>query len=236
MPHFDPTETPSNKLLASLPHHEYQRLAPHIRPVHLPFGEVLYEVGDTVHRVYFLISGLLSLVLTDKEGKDVEVGLAGHEGVAGLNAIWTGEPSGFRTFMQGEGSALAIPIEVVREEFKRGGALQTALLRYSEAMLMQTSQSALCNVRHTIEERMCRWMLTVADRRGTDQFDITQEFMATMLGTRRSGVTVIAGSLKAAGLLDYTRGSITLKDREGLEKISCECYGVVRDHFKRLVD
>jgi CRP-like cAMP-binding protein len=103
-------------------------------------------------------------------------------------------------------------------------------------MLMQASQSALCNVRHTIEERMCRWLLTVADRRGTDEFDITHEFMATMLGVRRSGVTVIAGALKAAGVLDYTRGSITLLDRPGLEKISCECYGVVRDHFKRLVD
>jgi CRP-like cAMP-binding protein len=175
-------------------------------------------------------------VLTDKEGKDVEVGLAACEGVAGLNAIWTGEPSQFRTLVQGEGSALVLPIDIAREEFKRGGALQTALLRYSEAMLMQTAQTALCNVRHSVAERMCRWLLTVADRRGTDEFDITHEFMATMLGVRRSGVTVTAGSLKAAGLLDYTRGSITLLDRAGLEKTSCECYGVVRDHFKRLVD
>jgi CRP-like cAMP-binding protein len=233
---FDPHETPANKLLAALPLSQYQRLAPHFKRVDLSLGQVLYEVGDTVHRVYFLTSGLLSLILTDNTGHHVEVGLAACEGVAGSSAILTGEPSPFLTLVQGAGAALVIPIEVVREEFQRGGALQTALLRYNEAMLMQASQSALCNVRHTIEERMCRWLLTVADRRGTDEFDITHEFMATMLGVRRSGVTVIAGSLKAAGVLDYTRGSITLLDRPGLEKISCECYGVVRDHFKRLVD
>jgi CRP-like cAMP-binding protein len=124
----------------------------------------------------------------------------------------------------------------VREEFKRGGALQDALLLYNEAMLMQTAQCALCNVRHTVEERMCRWLLTVADRRGQDQFDLTHEFLATMLGVRRSGVTVTAGALKAAGLLDYTRGCITLIDRAALESTSCECYGVIRNHFKRLVD
>jgi CRP-like cAMP-binding protein len=233
---FNPNETPANKLLAALPHYEYQRLAPHLRPVKLPFGEVLYEVGDTVHRVYFVTSGLLSLVLTDNTGHDVEVGLAAHEGVAGFNAILTGEPSKFRTIVQGEGTALAAPIGVVREEFKRGGALQDALLRYTEAMLMQTSQCALCNLRHTVEERLCRWLLTVADRRGQDTFDITHEFLATMLGVRRSGVTVTAGALKAAGLLDYTRGSVTLLDRAGLENTTCECYGVVRDHFKLLVD
>jgi CRP-like cAMP-binding protein len=236
MPHIHSTGTPDNKLLARLPHYEYQRLAPHLKPVKLPFGEVLYEVGDTVHRVYFLTSGLLSLVLTDDEGRDVEVGLAGHEGVAGLNTILTGEPSKFRTLVQGEGSALAISAEVMCEEFKRGGALQAALLRYSEAMLMHVAQTALCNVRHSVEERMCRWLLTVADRRGVEEFDITHEFIATMLGTRRSGVTVTAGSLKAAGLLDYTRGRVFLLDRTGLEKTSCECYGVVRDHFKHLVD
>ncbi len=233
---LNPEETPENNLLAALPRSEYQRLAPHLNSVKLPFGEVLYQVGDDVEHVYFLTSGLISLVLTDIEGHDVEVGLAGHEGVASLNAILTGEPSKFRTLVQIEGSALEIPLEVVREEFKRGGALQAALLRYSEALLMQTSQAALCNVRHSVEERLCRWLLTVADRIEADEFDITQEFLATMLGVRRSGVTVTAGSLKAANLLDYTRGHICLLDRDGLENTSCECFGVIRDHFKRLVD
>jgi CRP-like cAMP-binding protein len=233
---FNPEETPQNSMLAALPRSEYQRLAPHIKPVHLPFGQSLYEDGDAVARVYFPTSGMISLVLTDKEGKDVEVGLVAHEGVAGLNTILTGEPSKFRTQVQMEGTALAIPIDVVREEFKRGGALQESLLYYSEALLMQASQAALCNVRHSVEERLCRWLLTVADRVGTDEFNITQELLATMLGVRRSGVTVTAGSLKAAGLLDYTRGHICLLDRAGLESTACECFGIVRDHFKHLVD
>jgi CRP-like cAMP-binding protein len=233
---FNPSEVPQSTLLAALPRAEYERLLPHLRPVSLPFGEVLYEVGDDIDRIYFPTAGLVSLVLTDADGHDVEAGIMGREGLSGLDAVLSGEPAAHRCLVQIQGSGLVIPLHALRAEIEHGGMLQTLVLRYTRTLLAQTAQGVLCHAGHTVEERMCRWMLMVADRIGADEFDITQEFIATMLGARRSTVTMVAGTLRSAGLLDYAYGHIRLLDRHGLESATCECYGVIRDLFNRLID
>jgi CRP-like cAMP-binding protein len=223
-----------NRLLAVLPEADYERLLPHLRLASLRVGEVLYQAGDSIHTVYFLTAGLVSLVITSKEGIDVEVGMATREGAVGMSSLMSPDPILDRAIVQMEGSAYRISTRVLQDEFNRSSALRGQLLRHAQAVFMQTAQSALCNRLHSIEERMCRWLLTVSDRMGTDELDVTQEFMASMLGSRRSGVTMAAGILRTAGLIGYSRGHITILDREGLEESACECYGVIREKFERL--
>lgn len=223
-----------NRLLAALHAPDYERLAPHLRCIDLPMGETLCGLGEKVHRVYFPTSGLTSVIVTDNKGKWVEAGVVASEGVVALLPLLAGEASLHHVNVQVEGSALVLPVSVFREEFARGGHFQKLLLLYAQMVFSQAGQSALCNVRHSVEQRFCRWMLTVADRVGADEFKMTQEFIAHMLGVRRSGVTVVADQMRDAGLLEYKRGHIKLLDRKGMEKTACECHGILRRQFDRL--
>lgn len=226
---------PQNRLLAALPASEYERLAPHLQLVSLPIRQVLYEPNEPIKYVYFPIGSMVSLVSIMKDGSTIEVGLVGNEGMVGVPVILGGNITTTQAFVQVSDNALRMDADLLKSEFNRGGQLQLLLLRYTQALLTQVSQSAACNRFHTIEERLARWMLLVADAVESDEFMLTQEFISQMLGTRRSGVTVAAGNLSQAGMLRYSRGKITILNREALEATSCECYGVIRDEFTRLL-
>lgn len=226
---------PQNRLLAALPASEYERLAPHLQLVSLPIRQVLYEPNEPIKYVYFPIGSMVSLVSIMKDGSTIEVGLVGNEGMVGVPVILGGNITTTKAFVQVSDNALQMDADLLKSEFNRGGQLQLLLLRYTQALLTQVSQSAACNRFHTIEERLARWMLLVADAVESDEFMLTQEFISQMLGTRRSGVTVAAGTLSQAGMLRYSRGKITILNREALEATSCECYGVIRDEFTRLL-
>lgn len=220
-----------NDILAALSTPERERLKEMLTPCSLPLARSLYESGDILERVYFPISGLISLVLTSEEGTQVEAGVVGREGVAGGTAALANTAPLSRAIVQIEGRGFWMPAQNFRDEFRRGGALQNIMLRYGQTMIAQTSQAALCNRIHTVEERLSRWLLTIRDRIQSDELNITQEFIAHMLGTRRSGVTVAAGVLRQSGFIQYTRGHITIVDDIGLEGCACECYHILRREF-----
>ena len=226
---------PANAILAGLPDCEYERIAPQLRPLRLNPGEILLCPGAVVNRVYFVDSGIISCVLTSNEGADVEVGLVGHEGAASALGGLVGGKSLTQIMAQSSGSARFLTAEQLRIEFAHGGVFQQRLLKHINSFTDQTSQVALCNRLHSVEERLARWLLMVQDRVENDQLKLTQEFMANMLGSRRAGVTIAAGILKKAGLVDYTRGEITILDREGLENAACECYDILREQFQDAV-
>ncbi len=223
-----------NKLLASLPPLEFERLQPHLRAVRLSVGEAIYETDHLLHGVYFLNSGVVSHVLTSQEGTDVEIGIVGREGALGTIAMLGDGKTTNRAVVQIAGQGWWVDARILREMFLRGGRLQMLLLHHLQASLDQTAQIVLCNRLHTVEERLSRWLLMTRDRVDSDDLPLTQEFISNMLGTRRSGVTVAAGILRQAGLIDYRRGSITILDREGLEHTACECYATIRSRFNRL--
>lgn len=228
---------PRNQLLAALPSSEFQRLAPYLEPVELSLQQILYEISEPITYVYFPQQGLVSLVNTMLDGATIEVGLVSVEGMVGLPVILTGgSTSTTRAFVQMAGSAARIKAELLKTEFNRGGLLQKLLLRYTQAYLAQVEQTAACNRLHKIEERLARWLLTVADRIQADEFQLTQEFIAQMLGVRRAGVTVAADTLQQAGILRYSRGRITILNREDLEATACECYGVIRGEIARILN
>jgi CRP-like cAMP-binding protein len=229
------TET-RNSLIAALPSLERERLREHLRPCSFQAGQALYEAGDHVERVFLLNKGLVSLVLTSQEGTQVECGIVGREGVIGLPSALGDDIAVTRAVTQIDASGYWLPARAFREEFRRGGVLSTLILRQQQLIIAQASQAALCNRLHTVEERLARWLLTLRDRIGSDQIYITQEFIAHMLGTRRSGVTVAAGILREAGLIDYTRGRISIVNDKRLEETSCECYGVLRSAFAKMYD
>ena len=224
-----------NRLLAALPTNEYQRLVPHLELVKLSIHQVLYEPNEPITHVYFPHQALVSLVTSMEDGSTIEVGLIGSEGMVGIPVILGGNMANNRAYVQVAGGAMRMNANILKTEFNRGGPLQTLLLRYCQALLTQVSQSAACNRFHTIEKRLARWMLLVQDSVGSDEFPLTQEFIAQMLGTRRSGVTEAAGTLQKAGMLRYTRGRITIVNREALEATACECYRVISDEFTRLL-
>lgn len=223
----------ANALLAGLPAEDYARIAPQLRPLKLHLGEILHYAGAVVNRVYFVNSGMLSCVLTSDEGTDVEVGLVGHEGAACALSALVGDKSCTQVIVQASGDALFLSDEQLRAEFERGGAFQQRILKHAHVFNEQTSQVALCNRLHSVEERLARWLLMTQDRTGDKRLELTQEFIANMLGSRRAGVTLAAGVLKKAGLVDYARGKITILDRDGLEDIACECYDILHEHFQR---
>ncbi len=229
------TYPPANRLLATLPQYEYERLLPHLSVQLLSHGDVLANAGAPVQHVYFPLSGIISHVLTSDEGTDVEVGLHGIEGMSGIEAIFPTGQMLYRATVQIPGRALRLSTEFFREEFNRGSALQQVALQHLQLASVQSSQCALCNRLHSVEERLSRWLLMIHDRVQGDQLELTHEFIADMLGTRRSGVTIACGTLKSADLIQYTRGCITVLDREGLEETACECYKVIQQHSKRLL-
>ncbi|MBD2104113.1 Crp/Fnr family transcriptional regulator [Leptolyngbya sp. FACHB-261] len=225
-----------NQILSVLPREEYERLAPHLQLVSLTQGEFLYAPGEPIEYVYFPNQGVISLVLTLEDGSMGEVGLIGQEGMVGLAVIWGNLPPTSQAQVQLPGDAFSLKASVIKTEFSRGGALQDLLLRYTKALFAQVSQSAVCNAKHTIEERLARWLLMSQDRVQSDEFPLTQEFISHMLGVRRAGVTVAAGDLQRAGLIRYSRGKIAIRDRESLEATACECYQVVKTEFEHLFD
>ena len=224
-----------NRLLAALPTEEYQRLAPYLELVSLPIHKVLYESGEPIRHVYFPCKALVSLVSNMENGSTIEVGLVGSEGMVGIPVFLGSNTTNTNAFVQIADGGVRMETERFKAELNQGGALQRLLLQYTQALLTQVSQTAACNRLHTVEERLARWLLTVSDRMESDQFLLTQEFIAQMLGTRRSGVTVAAGTLSQAGMIRYTRGKITIIDRQSLESTSCECYQIVKDEFVRLL-
>ncbi|PPS45086.1 Crp/Fnr family transcriptional regulator [Chroococcidiopsis sp. TS-821] len=224
-----------SRLLAALPSEDYQRLAPHLEPVSLPFQRVLHNAGEVIADIYFPTTAMISAVSIMQDGSIIEVGIVAKEGMVGIPVCWGDDTAVHQTVVQIPGEALKMKAEILKEEFYRGGALQKLLLRYTQALYTQAGQSAACNRLHTLEERLSRWLLTVSDRVESEELPLTQEFIAQMLGTRRSGVTVAASTLSRAGMIRYSRGKINITDREALELTACECYQVLKTEYQRLL-
>jgi len=226
-----PTE---NRLLAALPRDEYQRVAPNLHPVTFSLGEVVYESGGHLDYIYFPTTSVVSLLYAMENGSVAEAGLAGNDGVVGIALFLGGDTTPNRAVVQLGGRALKMKAKLLREEFSRGGMLQQLLLRYTQALITQISQTAACNRLHSVEQRLCRWLLLCHDRTESNELLMTQEFISNMLGGRRESVTVAAGRLQDASLIHYSRGHIKILDRKGLEAAVCECYGVVKREVERL--
>ncbi|MCA1621744.1 MAG: Crp/Fnr family transcriptional regulator [Acidobacteria bacterium] len=228
-------EPTGNRLLARLPRQELERLVPHLGHVSFALGEVIYESGGRQSYIYFPTSAIISLLYLMENGSSAEMGLAGCEGLVGVALFMGGNTVPNRAVVQSAGDALRMKSEVLQDEFARGGTFQRLLLRYTQALMTQMSQTAVCNRLHTIEQQLCRWLLLSHDRLHTDELVMTQELIANMLGVRREGVTHAAGRLQENGLISYVRGRITILDRRGLEASVCECYKVVKDEYERLL-
>jgi CRP-like cAMP-binding protein len=225
----------SNRLLAALPIAERQALAPFLELVPLRLGAALYEPGGRQAYVYFPTNGIVSLLYVLENGASAEIAVTGNEGVVGISLFMGGETMPARAVVQSAGSGYRLEASVVKKEFRRGGALQHALLRFTQAVLTQMAQTAVCNRHHSVDQQLCRWLLLSLDRLRSNQLEMTQELIANMLGVRRVGVTEAAGKLHAAGLINYHRGHIVVLDRARLEKRVCECYAVVRKEYDRLL-
>ncbi|HEX8283493.1 MAG TPA: Crp/Fnr family transcriptional regulator [Pyrinomonadaceae bacterium] len=224
-----------NRLLARLPPEEYGRVLPHLGRVSFPLGQVVYESGGRMEHIYFPTSAIVSLLYTMENGSSAEMGMAGREGLVGVALFMGGDTMPNRAVVQSAGGAVRMRARLLREEFARGGAFQRLLLRYTQALLTQMSQTAVCNRLHGIEQQLCRWLLLSRDRLDSDELVMTQELIANMLGVRREGVTAAAGRLQEQGLISYVRGRIQILDRRGLEAAVCECYKVVKDEYDRLL-
>jgi CRP-like cAMP-binding protein len=224
-----------NYLLAALPVGELQRLDPSLELVPLPLGEVLYESGDQLQHVYFPTGSIVSLLYVMADGASAEIAVVGNEGIIGIALFMGGETMPNRAVVQSAGYAYRLQGQLLKEEFNRAGELQHLLLRYTQALLTQMSQTAVCNRHHSVDQQLCRWLLLSLDRLSSNELSMTQELIANMLGVRREGVTEAAGKLQKVGLIHYSRGRITVIDRPGLEARACECYQVVKTEFDRLL-
>lgn len=228
-------EPVQNRLLAALPLEEYEHLHPHLNEVAFSLGEVVYEFGGHLNYVYFPTTSIVSLLYTMENGSSAEMGLTGNDGVVGIALFMGGGTMPNRAIVQSAGGALRMNVKQLQDEFALGGTFQRLLLRYTQALITQISQTAVCNRLHSVEQQLCRWLLLSHDRVKGDELVMTQELIANMLGVRREGVTVAAGRLHDAGAISYVRGHIKILDREKLEQIVCECYRVVKDEFDRLL-
>lgn len=224
-----------NHLLKALPPADYSRIEEHLEPTDMPLGHVLYESGSTLEHVYFPIDCIVSLLYVMEDGHSAEIAIVGNEGVVGVALFMGGETTPSRGIVQSSGQAYRLPGRFVKGEFFRAGAMQHLLLRYTQALLTQMAQTAVCNRHHSIEEQLCRWLLFSLDRLAANELVMTQELIGNMLGVRREGVTESAGKLQKLGLISYNRGRITVLDRPALERHSCECYAVVKREFDRLL-
>jgi CRP-like cAMP-binding protein len=224
-----------NRLLAGLLSAEYQRLLPELQYVDLALGEVVYESSGALQHVYFPTTAVVSLLYTMEDGSTAEMGLTGNDGVVGIALFLGGDTTPNRAVVQIAGGAVRMRAKVLQGEFARGGPLQHLLLRYTQALITQISQTAVCNRLHSVEKRLCRWLLLSHDRVRSDELLMTQEFLANMLGGRRESVTVAAARLQDAGLIQYARGHIRVLDRAGLEAAACECYRIVKAESDRLL-
>ena len=225
-----------NRLLAALPVDSYSALAPFLEYVDLRLGAVLYESGGPRRYAYFPTSCIISLLYVLEDGASAEFAVTGNEGVVGLSVFMSGETASNRAMVQTAGCGYQVPAAVVRREFDRSVALQRLLLRYAQAVLSQVAHTAVCNRHHSVNQQLCRLLLVSLDRLPANELAMTQERIACMLGVRRVGVTEAARRLQADGLIDYRRGRITVLDRRGLEERVCECYGIVKAEYDRLLD
>jgi len=231
----DPHAPDQNHLLAALPAEDRERLFPHLELVQMPLGEVLYESGNELRHVYFPTTAIISLLYVMLDGASAEIAVVGNEGIIGVALFMGGETMPNRAVVQSAGQAYRLKGQLLKQEFNRSGDLQHLLLRYTQALLTQMAQTAVCNRHHSLDEQLCRWLLLSLDRLPSNKLVMTQELIANMLGVRREGVTEAAGNLQKAGLIVYRRGHITVLDRAGLEARSCECYAVVKKEFDRLL-
>jgi CRP-like cAMP-binding protein len=224
-----------NHLLAALPVTEYERLVSDLELVPLPLGDVLYESGSQLGHVYFPTTSIVSLLYVMEDGASAEIAVVGNEGIIGVALFMGGETTPSRAVVQSAGYAYRLRGPLLKREFTRSLAMQHLLLRYTQALLTQMAQTAVCNRHHSVDQQLCRWLLLSLDRLASNELTMTQELIANMLGVRREGVTEAAGKLQDAGLIHYSRGRITVADRPGLEAQACECYKVVKKEFDRLL-
>jgi CRP-like cAMP-binding protein len=232
------SDTPSpqqNRLLTSLPAEVQERLAPHLELVDLPLGTVLYESGNIMRHVYFPTDAIVSLLYVTENGASAEISVVGNDGVIGLALFLGGESTTGRALVQSAGSAYRLLGKRFKEECNRHSDMMQMMLRYSQALITQMAQTAVCNRHHSIDQQLCRWLLLSLDRLPSSKLVMTQELIANMLGVRREGVTEAAGKLDRLGVIDYSRGRITVVDRPMLESLSCECYAVVKTETDRLL-
>jgi CRP-like cAMP-binding protein len=229
-------QTPSqNRLLAALPAADFARLQPHLELVPLPLGWAVYEAGGAQGYVYFPINSIVSLLYVMEDGSSAEIAVSGNEGLVGISLFMGGETTPSRAVVQSAGHGYRLSAAVLKREFERGGDLQHLLLRYTQALITQMAQTAVCNRHHALEQQLCRWLLLSLDRLPANELVMTQELIANMLGVRREGVTEAAGKLQKARLINYSRGHITVLDRPKLEARVCECYAVVKREYDRLI-
>jgi CRP-like cAMP-binding protein len=224
-----------NHLLAALPAAEFDRIEPRLEGVSLTLGEVLYESGDRMTHVYFPTTAIISLLYIMENGATAEIGIAGSNGLVGIALFMGGETTSNRAVVQSGGDAVRMKARDVQDAFSLGGVFQSVLLRYTQSLMTQISQTAVCNRLHSVEQQLCRWLLINHDQMQTDKLVMTHELIANMLGVRREGVSIAAHHLQENGLIEYVRGTITILDRNGLEATVCECYKVVIDEYDRLL-
>jgi CRP-like cAMP-binding protein len=225
----------NNQLLAALPDAEWERWLPHLEAVELPLGKVLYEANTTMAHVYFPTTSIVSLLYVMEDGGSAEIAVVGNEGLVGISLFMGGESTTSRAVVQSAGLGFRLKADLMMREFNLAGPVLHLLLRYTQALITQMAQTAVCNRHHSLNQQLCRWLLLSLDRLRSDELVMTQELIANMLGVRREGVTEAAGHLQQAGLIKYQRGHITVLDRAGIEQRACECYAVVKTEYDRLL-
>jgi len=224
-----------NRLLAALPDAELARWLPQMEPVTMPLGKVLYESGGKLTHVYFPTTTIVSLLYVLEDGASAEIAVVGREGIVGISLFMGGDSTPSRAVVQSAGMGFRLNASLMMQEFNRAGPVLHLLLRYTQALITQMAQTAVCNRHHSLDQQLCRWLLLSIDRLDSNDLVMTQELIANMLGVRREGVTEAAGHLQEAGLIRYRRGHITVLDRAKLEARSCECYAVVKKEYDRLL-
>jgi CRP-like cAMP-binding protein len=225
----------TNHLLAALPDAEWQRWLATLETVDMPLGQVLYESGKTLTHVYFPTTSIVSLLYVMENGASAEIAVVGNEGIVGISLFMGGGSTPSRAVVQSAGRGLRLEAQMMKDEFDKNGLVLHLLLRYTQALITQMAQTAVCNRHHSLDQQLCRWLLLSLDRLQGDELVMTQELIANMLGVRREGVTEAALKLQQAGLIRYARGRISVLDRAGLEKRTCECYAVVKKEYERLL-
>jgi CRP-like cAMP-binding protein len=230
-----PLDRNQNHLLAVIPAAEWKRLSRHVEPVELSLGQVLYESGATMTDMYFPTTAIISLLYVMENGSSAEIAVVGNEGLVGVSLFMGGESTPSRAVVQSAGSGFKVEAQIMKDEFNKAGPVMHLLLRYTQALITQMAQTAVCNRHHSLDQQLCRWLLLSLDRLKGSDLLMTQELIANMLGVRREGVTEAAMQLQAAGIIRYTRGRISVLDRPGLERRTCECYAVVKKEYDRLL-
>jgi CRP-like cAMP-binding protein len=223
-----------NRLLNALPQASKDRIFPQLKLINLPLGKVIYESGQSAANVYFPTNSIISLLYVMADGASAEISVVGNEGLVGIAVFMGGESTPNRAIVQSAGTAYSLPASVIKQEFNTEPDIRLLLLRYTQALMAQMAQTAVCNRHHSIDQQLCRWLLLSLDRLPSNNLTMTQELIANMLGVRREGVTEAAGKLQKLNVITYKRGHITVIDREELEKLSCECYAVVKSETDRL--